>query len=105
MPAATRDDLRTKYLTNVPAGTLTIPSEATPTPTWGGATSLDYSLQLEAAFTRMCSACQDGALTGATPAVCKIKGATAYWAAATCKTATPTAHIQMMTRVAPLPRQ
>ncbi len=103
--ATTRDDLRTKYLTNVSAGSLTIPGEATPTPTWGGATSLDYSMQLEAAFTRLCSACQDGALTGPTPAVCQIKGAASFRAAPTCKIPTPAAHTDMMTRIAPLPRQ
>ncbi len=35
-----------------------------------GATALDYSLQLEAAFTRMCTACQTGALVGKTPNLC-----------------------------------
>jgi hypothetical protein len=103
--AATRDDLRAKYLTNVPAGSLTVASEATPTSTWGGAVSLDYSMQLEAAFTRLCSACQDGALTGATPAVCRIKGAASYRAAPTCKTPTAISHAHMLTRVAPPPRQ
>ncbi|HZN30289.1 MAG TPA: hypothetical protein VFB88_13100 [Xanthobacteraceae bacterium] len=35
-----------------------------------GAVALDYSLQLEAAFTRICTACQTGALVGRTPRLC-----------------------------------
>jgi hypothetical protein len=34
------------------------------------ASSLDYSLQLEAGFSRLCTACRDGAVNGATPALC-----------------------------------
>ena len=34
------------------------------------AVSLDYSLQLQTAFSRLCAACTDGALTGKTPKLC-----------------------------------
>jgi hypothetical protein len=43
---AVRDDLRIKYMKNVVGGDLAIPSEAQAAPAWGGATALDYSLQL-----------------------------------------------------------
>jgi hypothetical protein len=72
--ATVRDDLRTKYLRNTAAGALTEPAEGAPGPGWDGAKALDYSLQLEAAFERMCRACNEGALTGATPAVCRVNG-------------------------------
>src|SRR5215217_4635500 len=87
--ADVRADLARDYLRNVPGGTLTEPAEATPTATWGGARPLDYSLQLEAAFTRMCSACLDGALTGPTPAMCQIKGAANYVSTPNCKGGNP----------------
>ncbi|HKO91342.1 MAG TPA: hypothetical protein VJU61_09330 [Polyangiaceae bacterium] len=35
-------------------------------------TPLDYSLQLEAGFVRLCDACQQETLSGATPRVCKV---------------------------------
>jgi hypothetical protein len=82
-----RDDLRTKYLTNVVGGTLTIPAEVNPGTDWGGAVALDYSLQLEAAFTRLCRACKEGALQGATPRVCKVKGQRDFIETATCPNA------------------
>ncbi|WP_150131330.1 hypothetical protein [Caulobacter mirabilis] len=85
----TRAALAASYLKNVPGGTLTDPSEATPTASWGGARPLDYSLQLEAAFTRMCNACADGVLSGPTPAMCQVKGAANYVAAANCPTSAP----------------
>lgn len=59
--------LRTDYFRNVKGGTLTVPAPNT--------TALDYSLQLEAGFTRLCAACRAGQLTGPTPDVCKVPGA------------------------------
>lgn len=81
---AVRDDLRTKYMTNVVGGNLTIPSEATPATGWGGARPLDYSLQLEAAFTRLCRACKEGALQGPTPSLCGVQGIRDYISTPTC---------------------
>lgn len=82
--ADVRAALARDYLRNVKGGELTEPSEATPTATWGGARPLDYSLQLEAAFSRMCNACKDGAMTGATPALCKVKGNINYVESDSC---------------------
>jgi hypothetical protein len=56
------------YFRNVLGGTI---AKIDPTAT---AISLDYSLQLEAGFTRMCAACDQGKLTGATPDLCKMPG-------------------------------
>jgi hypothetical protein len=36
------------------------------------AVALDYSLQLQTAFVRLCRACQQGALTGPTPQLCRL---------------------------------
>ena len=58
------------YFRNVRGGTLTDPT-ADPTTT---SIPLDYSLQLEAGFTRMCAACDQGKLAGATPDLCKMAG-------------------------------
>lgn len=82
--ADVRAALAADYLKNVVGGTLTDPSEAEPTADRDGARPLDYSLQLEASFTRMCNACLDGAMTGPTPAMCRIKGAANYVAGDTC---------------------
>jgi hypothetical protein len=71
--AATRDKLRLAYMRDVPGGTLTVPEEVKPSADRDGAVSLDYSLQVEAGMTRICSACASGALTGATPAMCKVR--------------------------------
>ena len=43
--------------------------------------ALDYSLQLEAAMFRMCTACQTGDLQGSTPNVCRTSG---FYNRATC---------------------
>lgn len=56
-------DLVTDYFRNTTGGSLVDPAS--------GQTPLDYSLQLEAGFVRMCDACQQEKLTGATPQVCK----------------------------------
>lgn len=69
----TRAKLRATYMRNVVGGTLTEPSEAKPSADRDGAVALDYSLQLEAGFSRICSACASGVLTGPTPAVCKVR--------------------------------
>jgi hypothetical protein len=37
-----------------------------------GAAPLDYSLQLQAGFSRLCTACRDGAIEAATPALCRM---------------------------------
>jgi hypothetical protein len=52
------------YFKNVKGGALFDTSVA-------GAVSLDYSLQLQAAFTRMCAACADGKINGPTPKLCR----------------------------------
>ena len=70
---AKRAALRQAYMQNVVGGTLTRPQDAQPSADRDGAVPLDYSLQIEAGFTRICSACANGALTGATPAMCKVK--------------------------------
>ena len=59
-------DIRTKYFRNVKGGTLVDPNVS--------ALALDYSLQLEAAFTRMCAACREQKMTGATPDLCRLPG-------------------------------
>lgn len=71
---ARRAELRTGWMRDVRGGELTDPTEAAPAAGWGGATPLDYSLQLEASFSRLCDACKDGVLMGATPAVCRVAG-------------------------------
>ncbi|TCM76622.1 hypothetical protein [Rhizobium sp. BK068] len=43
-------------------------------PTEPAAATLDYSLQLEAAAFRVCSACEAGDLTGPTPSICRSTG-------------------------------
>ncbi|WCM94960.1 hypothetical protein M5C99_09725 [Acidovorax sp. NCPPB 2350] len=61
--------LTAQYFTNTPGGTLVDPSS--------GQTPLDYSLQLEVGFNRMCAACSEGKLTGATPQVCQVPSSSA----------------------------
>jgi len=51
------------YFKDVQGGTLDDPDVLDAVP-------LDYSLQLQEAFTRMCQACSEGALTGPTPSLC-----------------------------------
>ncbi len=86
---ANRASLAADYLRNVPGGTLTDPSEAAPSSGWGGARPLDYSLQVEAAFTRMCKACQDGNIKGPTPDMCRIEGARTYVSTPVCPGSNP----------------
>jgi len=86
--AARRDELREKWLRDVAGGALTEPSEAAATSTWGGATPLDYSMQVQTAFSRMCEACARGAMPGPTPGLCRIRGAQPFVSSATC----PAAH-------------
>lgn len=71
--AAARKQLRDDYMRNVVGGKLTLPEEAHPSASRGAAVPLDYSLQLEAGFSRICAACANGILTGKTPEVCKVK--------------------------------
>jgi hypothetical protein len=56
---------------------LALPDEAQPSTDRDAAVPLDYSLQIEAGFTRLCSACASGVLPGKTPAVCKVRGLSA----------------------------
>jgi hypothetical protein len=58
------------YFVNVQSGHLINPQadQTTPLP----AAPLDYSLQLQTAFSRICQACARGDLTGATPSLCKL---------------------------------
>ncbi|CAN7769853.1 hypothetical protein LJR245_007478 [Rhizobium leguminosarum] len=103
-----RDELREKYLKNVVGGKLTLPSEAVAETGWDGATSLDYSLQLEAAFSRLCRACKDGALQGPTPRVCRVQGAMDYIATAVCPALSPMGGVILSDSASddePLPRQ
>lgn len=81
---ANRAALAADYLKNVPGGTLTDPSEAAPASNWGGARPLDYSLQVEAAFTRMCQACLDGKISGPTPDMCRVEGVRTYVSTPNC---------------------
>jgi hypothetical protein len=62
-PAAIQTHVE-RYFRNIPGGQLFDTQEQ-------GAVALDYSLQLEAAFTRMCTACQTGALVGRRPSLCR----------------------------------
>lgn len=71
--AEVRLALRENYMRNVVGGKLTVSAEANPSADRGPAVSLDYSLQIEAGFSRLCAACANGVLTGKTPAVCKVK--------------------------------
>jgi len=86
---ARRAELRANWMRDVQGGALTEPGEAAATPTWGGATPLDYSLQLEASFSRLCDACSDGVLTGATPAVCRVAGVRSRVTTASCPPPSP----------------
>jgi len=99
-----RDDLRGKYMKNIAAGQLTDPNEATPGSNWDGARSLDYSLQLSTAFDRMCQACRAGALSGPTPALCKVRGISPASFVATGNCPAPTSAVaRAAVRAAPEP--
>ncbi|SFG82528.1 hypothetical protein SAMN05518865_11993 [Duganella sp. CF458] len=78
------------YFANVQGGHLIDPVQdsAQPLP----AVSLDYSLQLQTAFTRICQACSAGALTGATPRIC-LKSNGGQIESPTCPAATSPAAI------------
>ena len=103
---ALREQFRKAYFTNVPAGVLTDKSEAAPAKNWGGARSLDYSLQVEAALTRICLACKDGALTGPTPDLCRVEGAANYVAKPMCPSPSPVRSLLRAVRAPePPPRQ
>lgn len=97
-PQARRRSLVADYMTNVASGDLTMPSEANPSPTRGASRSLDYSLQVESAMSRLCSACKRGDLPGPTPTVCRVKGVPsfAYVQSETCPSA-PNRFLQFFT--------
>jgi hypothetical protein len=102
---ARRELLRAKWMRDTQSGQLTDPTEASASGSnWGGATPLDYSLQLEASFTRMCAACKNGALSGLTPAVCKVAGAANRVEAANCPAARSSLAVQPTGEIEP-PRQ
>jgi hypothetical protein len=63
-----------EYMVNTAAGQLVRPDEAQPSTVRDAARPLDYSLQLEAGFARLCQACSEGRLSGATPRICQIRG-------------------------------
>ncbi|MFJ6024259.1 hypothetical protein ACIQC9_06650 [Brevundimonas sp. NPDC092305] len=73
-----RRALVSDYMRNTRSGELAFPDEARSRPGWGGARPLDYALQVESGMSRLCSACKQGDLPGATPAVCRIEGAPAF---------------------------
>jgi hypothetical protein len=100
-----RDELRAKWMRDVQGGQLMNPQEGTPGPNWGGATPLDYSLQLEASFSRMCSACRDGRLTGATPAICRVEGLRQRVTSPNCPPASPNAFAAPSSAESEPPRQ
>lgn len=67
----TPDEIKTRferYFVNVPSGHLIDPVADQQVPL--KATPLDYSLQLQTAFRRICEACSAGDLTGKTPRIC-----------------------------------
>ena len=65
-PAAVKRHIDT-WFQNIRSGQLFEASEP-------AAANLDYSLQLEAATFRVCTACEAGDLTGATPSICRNTG-------------------------------
>ena len=69
-----------------------------------GVAALDYSLQIETAATRMCQACEDGAMSGATPDICIAAG---YYSEENCKAVSLMSVIASQNRrlSIPLPRQ
>jgi hypothetical protein len=77
------------YFVNVMSGHLinAQADQATPLP----AAPLDYSLQLQTAFTRICQACARGDLTGATPSICKQASPPISTPNCPLKTASPSA--------------
>ncbi|MDF0732752.1 hypothetical protein P0Y43_18860 [Pseudomonas entomophila] len=95
----------TKFFMNVQGGTRHPGSKV-------GA-PLDYSLQLEAAFDRLCRACDDGKLKGPTPDVCKVavvRPRDPYVDRDTCETSSPVTKLIKLFSTpaamqAPLPRQ
>jgi hypothetical protein len=66
--------------------------------------ALGYSLQLESALYRMCSACGDGAMIGNTPAICK---SAKFYSAPTCRSVSLMSVIKSQEKrlELPLPRQ
>lgn len=66
--------------------------------------ALDYSLQLESAIFRMCSACEDGAMTGKTPDICITAK---FYTEAECRPVSLMSVMKSQARRAemPLPRQ
>jgi hypothetical protein len=99
-----RSDLVARYMTNTRGGSLVIPSEGTASPGKGAARPFDYSLQLEAAVARMCQACADGRLTGATPGLCQIEGIPDRVTAPMCPAPNP-ALLNARPQSPPSPRQ
>ncbi|MDX0140808.1 hypothetical protein GOC46_28895 [Sinorhizobium meliloti] len=66
------------------------------------ASSLDYSLQLEAAIFRMCAACKAGDLAGPTPDACRLTG---FYNRPACTTAVDDGPLKQALQIMPPPRQ
>ncbi|MGF6900372.1 hypothetical protein P3T22_001621 [Paraburkholderia sp. GAS348] len=75
-----------RYFVNVQGGHLIDPQADQATPI--RALPLDYSLQLQTAFTRICEACASGDLSGTTPTICRT--AAPPISTATCPSKTST---------------
>ncbi len=87
----------TTYFKNVKGGSLFDATVA-------NAVALDYSLQLQTAFVRLCRVCQQGALTGRTPQLCRQVPSLNF--GANCRTPPPGGvRITPQMSAEPLPRQ
>ena len=83
------------WFENIKSGALFQPQEP-------AASTLDYSLQLEAAIFRLCSACKLGDLKGATPAVCRSTG---FHNRPLCSAPMPDVFLRQALEAMPPPRQ
>ncbi|MBR0719040.1 hypothetical protein [Bradyrhizobium liaoningense] len=83
------------WFQNIKAGQLFQPFEP-------AASALDYSLQLEAAVSRMCQACQTGDLRGPTPNVCRSTG---FYNRPVCNAPMEASARQRLLGLVPPPRQ
>lgn len=71
-------------------------------PTEPAAATLDYSLQLEAAVFRVCSACEAGDLTGPTPGICRSTG---FYNRPSCSSPDTSAPVKRLLQSMAPPRQ
>jgi hypothetical protein len=109
LPELNRDDIRetirVDYMRNTKGGKLVDPTEADKQVGWGGARALDYSLQIEAAVTRMCGACLKGDLSGPTPELCQVEGHRNHVGSTTCPAPSPDILIMSLQSEEEPPRQ